>query len=325
MAAQAAPDMSQYITRTEAQNEIGRLAKEQLEAFTEQRKDTETQGQEARDTVIPLTNDFDNNQKRNKADCEKQIADQVGELRTQAQTSVTTVNEKIAEIESLFKSHTASQEDADLKLSQHVADMTELAKKLLAFAGTVEANLFNIQQEVSRTQGEVSRTQAGIQNLIETARSEGGTALRPIQERDRQVFDPRDYKIEALPNSIPLGVWKKLRREVEIYVDTIGPTWKGVKLILQQARHSPTALQTTDSQTLKEAFRLTVGRARAANNGVEPVEELSDYSAKASVLHRMLVLKLNLDLSTEFRNSSPDGGFELWRLLNRKLDPPRAD
>ena len=69
-----------------------------------------------------------------------------------------------------------------------------------------------------------------------------------------------------------LGVWKKWRHEVEIYVDTIGQTWKGVKLILQQARRSPSALQSTDSQTFKEAFRLTVGRARAANNGVDPID-----------------------------------------------------
>ena len=49
---------------------------------------------------------------------------------------------------------------------------------------------------------------------------------------------------------------------------------------------------------------------------------LFDYPAKASTLYKMLVPRLN---STEFRNSAPDNGFELWRLLNRKLDPPRAD
>ena len=37
------------------------------------------------------------------------------------------------------------------------------------------------------------------------------------------------------------------------------------------------------------------------------------------------VPKLNLELSTEFRNFAPDNGFELWRIINRKLDPPRAD
>ena len=198
--------------------------------------------------------------------------------------------------------------------------MSTLQEKLQACAQGVEANLVNIQQEVSRTQGEVSRTQAGIQGLIETARSEGGSVLRPSQERDRQVFDPRDYNIGALPTTFSLGVWKKWRHEVEIYVDTIELTRKGVKMILQQARQSPTALETT-----KEAFRLTVNRARVVNKGVGPVDELFDYAAKASVLYRMLVPTLNLDSSTEFRNSSPDNGLELWRLLNRNLDPPRAD
>ena len=139
------------------------------------------------------------------------------------------------------------------------------------------------------------------------------------------MFDPRDYKIEALPSSITLGVWKKWRHEVEIYIDTIGPTWKGVKLLLQQARHSLTALQPTQELSFEQAFRATVDRARTANSGTDPVEEFFDYAAKGSILYRMLVPKLNLDLSTEFRNSSPDNGFELWRLLNRKLDPPRAD
>ena len=42
-------------------------------------------------------------------------------------------------------------------------------------------------------------------------------------------------------------------------------------------------------------------------------------------LYRILIPKLNFDPSTEFCNSAPDNGFGLWRLLNRKLDPPRAD
>ena len=62
-----------------------------------------------------------------------------------------------------------------------------------------------------------------------------------------------------------------------------------------------------------QAFRLTVDRACAANHGTDPSDAgIFDYSAKASVLYRMLVPELNLDLSIEFRNSSPDNGFELW-------------
>ena len=66
--------------------------------------------------------------------------------------------------------------------------------------------------------------------------------------------------------------------------------------------------------------------ARKANNFVDPFDPATvDYGTKAVTLYRILIPKLNFDLSTEFRNSAPDNGFELWRLLNRKLDPPRAD
>ena len=152
--AAAAPDMSQYITRVEAQSEIGRLVKEQLEQFSAQREVVVEQSQVARDTFSALAIEVDLTLKRNKADCEAQIAQQVGELRTQAQTSVSTVTEKIAEIESLFKVHTASQEDAELKLTKHVADMTELEEKLRVFAQGVEANLVSIHRKLLSLKGE---------------------------------------------------------------------------------------------------------------------------------------------------------------------------
>ena len=294
--------MSQYITRDEAQSEIGRLVKEQLEAFSaqgeviaEQSRRLEEQSREARDTLAKLAIEVDAVLKSNKTDCEAQIAQQVGDRRTDAQAAVTAVNAKIADIEELFKAKTSSQEDADLKLVQHVAGMVELESKLRMFAQGVESNLGSIQQEVVRTQAESSRTQAGISNLIETARSEGGSVLRPNQERDRQVFDPRDYKIEALPSSISLGVWKKWRHEVEIYVDTIGPTWKGVKLILQQARHSSTALQPSDQglppdsqqgESSQQRHRPSRRALRLLSQGLGPLQD-ARAQAELGLVHRV--------------------------------------
>ena len=107
---------------------------------------------------------------------------------------------------------------------------------------------------------------------------------------------------------------------MEIYIDTIGPGWRGVTLILQQGRHSPTPLDPD-----RTSMSGIVERAVKANKGQPPIDVLLDFLAKAATLYRMLVPKLNLDLSTEFRNSAPDNGFEPWRLSNRKLDPPRAD
>ena len=105
-------------TRAEAQSEIGRLVNEQLEAFSVQRKAIEEQSRSARVLVDKVATEADNALKRNQAACEEQIAQQVRDLRTQAQTSVSTVSDKLAEIESRIKAHMSFQEDAGLKLVQ---------------------------------------------------------------------------------------------------------------------------------------------------------------------------------------------------------------
>ena len=121
------------------------------------------------------------------------------------------------------------------------------------------------------------------------------------------MFGPRDYKIDVLPSQFALGVLKNWRHERKIYIDTIGPSWRGVKLILQQACHSPTPLDPN-----REAMSGIMERAIKANQGVSPASDhLFDFPGKAATLYRMLVPKVNLDWSTEFRNSALDNGFEL--------------
>ena len=80
-----------------------------------------------------------------------------------------------------------------------------------------------------------------------------------------------------------------------MYIDTIGPSWRGVKLLLQQARHSTTPLEPD-----RESMSGIIERAAKANKGQPPVDPLFDFVTKAMTLYRMLVPKLNLDLSTEF-------------------------
>ena len=114
-------------------------------------------------------------------------------------------------------------------------------------------------------------------------KSDGGSTLfRPSgQERDRPVFDPRDYKIETLPASLPLGAWKKWKHELGIYLATFGPSWRGVKLALQQGRHSAMQLVPT-----REGMVGVFNAAREANNSEDPFEPaLFEYAAKASTLY----------------------------------------
>ena len=104
----------------------------------------------------------------------------------------------------------------------------------------------------------MNRTQQAITALIDSTKADGSSSVLlsgPGGERDRPVFDPRDYKIEALPTQFALGAWKKWRHEVGMYIDTIGPSWRGIKLLLQQAHHysTPRARSHVDGRNDRES------------------------------------------------------------------------
>ena len=152
--------------------------------------------------------------------------------------------------------------------------------------------------------------------------------MRELAKKDRNLSGQQlksetgwslnqDYKLDTLPATLSLGTWKKWKHDLEIYLDTIGPSWRGVKVVLQQGCHSGFPLVLA-RDGMNDVFVNAGGE-----DAFEPA--LFEYAAKASTLFKLLVPKLNLDLSTDFRNAAPDNGFELWRLLNSKLDPPRAD
>ena len=50
-----------------------------------------------------------------------------------------------------------------------------------------------------------------------------------------------------------------------------------------------------------------------------------NFHEKADALYKLLMHKLSVSLSTELRQVGTPNGFELFRLLTQKLDPPRAD
>ena len=55
--------------------------------------------------------------------------------------------------------------------------------------------------------------------------------------RDRNVFDPRDFKLAELGVKPEVARWKKWRRDFENYVDTIDPSWRGTSGLLREIRH----------------------------------------------------------------------------------------
>jgi hypothetical protein len=149
------------------------------------------------------------------------------------------------------------------------------------------------------------------------ASSGGFGAGRGGGDQDRNVFDPRDYKIADLGSKPTVVRWKKWRRGLENFVDTIGTSWKGTSGLLRQLRYRDQPFQ--------------IGQLDAALADAEkrhdklPEKSFYNFEEKADTLYRLIMPKLDELLSNEFAQTGTENGFELYRQLSRKIDPPRAD
>ena len=75
------------------------------------------------------------------------------------------------------------------------------------------------------------------------------------------------------------------------------------------------------SESLKDLEKLR----KKTEPSAPDLDPSCNFHAKADALHKLLRPKLPLGLATEFRQVGTPNGFELFRRLTQKLDPPRAD
>ena len=143
--------------------------------------------------------------------------------------------------------------------------------------------------------------------------STGGTA------RERNVFDPRDYKLPELSEKASVAALRKWRHEVDVFTETIGPSWAGVGSLLASSRML--ALEFTSSQ-LTEVIRLV----KQVNHGQSQVKDWEfDFATKSDIFYKLLMPKLPLELATDLRQVGTSKGFERYRRVVRKIDPPKEN
>ena len=198
-----------------------------------------TQG-EVRATLLELFNGVHGQMVAQNTDTQGLIA----QLREDVQQAIVAAKTGADEQVESLRGHTrtaVSQLDAKLEVMDETMTLHEATRK-----GAEEEFQEKMKTFEKGVHDFADRTALGIQTLISDARSpDGSSLLRPNQKRDRPVLDPRDYRFDAIPSQMSLGVWKNWRHEVEMYVNTIGPSWRGVKLVLQQARPSAIPLLPT--------------------------------------------------------------------------------
>ena len=101
--------------------------------------------------------------------------------------------------------------------------------------------------------------------------------------------------------------WKKWRRDLESFVDTIGDSWRGTSGLLRQLRYRD---QPFTSAQLTEA----ISDAKARHDKA-PDPSFSEFAIKADILYRLIMPKLDDVMSNEFAQTGDENGFELFRQL----------
>ena len=154
----------QHITQGQAQEVIRQWIEGVHSTMVAQ--NVETQG-----LILQLRSEVQEALATNKATADEQVET----LRGHTCDALRTVVEKISVVAESVSLQTSSQELFEQKMT------------------TLETQLRKFAQDLQTC---ISQTQAGISAIVNEARDSDGTfSFRPNQERDRQVFDPRDYTI----------------------------------------------------------------------------------------------------------------------------------
>ena len=106
------------------------------------------------------------------------------------------------------------------------------------------------------------------------------------------LFNARDYNIPDLSSDPSLGVFKKWKHDVELFIETIGPSWKGVPSILRTSRFLNVEFA---DRLVPEMRRLKTKHEPAAPN----LWMFFDFPGKADALYKLLMPRLPTVIGTE--------------------------
>ena len=266
----------------------------------------EREGKKSRDEIERILGDcqtFVSQIQTEQSDARAKLALEVDSSRAQQQSIVTFVESlqpqvsdlkaQIETVNSWFKDTEAGQ------AAQRVGEVETQVHSALEKVTAFERDMYQLNATIDARFGALTAT---VSNLQTGTGSFGGFgAGKGGGDRDRNVFDPRDYKIADLGSKPTVVRWKKWRRDLENFVDTIGTTWKGTSGLLRQLRYR-------DQPFAIGQFDAAVADAEKRNDKI-PEKSFYNFEEKADTLYRLIMPKLDELLSSEFAKTGTENGF----------------
>ena len=200
---------------------------------------------------------------------QKEIVDYVESLAPQVES----IKVQMETVNSWFKDTEAGQ--AAQRVGQVEAQVHAAQEKVNAFERDMYQLNTSLDARFVTLSAAVNNLQAGTGNFGGFGTGKGGG------DRDRNVFDSRDYKLSELGPKPTVVRWKKWRRDLESFVDTIGTTWKGTSGLLRQLRFREMPFE---SGHLHDAIADAVKRKDKV-----PEEFGFEFQTKSDMLYRLIM------------------------------------
>ena len=272
---------------------------------------------------------------------EKRLVDKVQELHDRTSTMADGFDARVVSAQSVIQSRDdqlrqhmdaasiVRDEQFALLSAQLSKDINESEAKLASSLDTSVARLNELAQRsiaVTNRALEAKSVELYEQMKFQLAQdghgsSDGGKGGSSSGPRERNIYDVRDYKIADLEKGASTAAFKKWKHDLELFVETIGPSWSGVTSLLRHCRLYDDGEFTADSLADIAALATKVEKREPAINAY-----LFKFDEKADALYKLVMPCLPVDLANEFRQTGGvTNGFELFRKLVNKLDPARSD
>ena len=242
-------------------------------------------------------------------------------------------------------------EETQKNLVQHAQDVAAAETKLsdMAAGMTGVVTVFNqetaaIREWIGQRQGEVqqqiadgrqnvdvliaassaefagikTRINADMQQYLASSSSQQGQAAGGGGGGPRSILDPRDFKVEKLEKTPTLEVFKKWRHDLCLFLNS-HPKWSNAGLYLDKARRWPKEIPFDEHDNIIDAL----GTDKFGQSVINKGDWI--YQKHSPELYQLLCARVNLDLSTRFSQEGTTNGFEMWRMINREIDPAKKD
>ena len=246
------------------------------------------------------------------------LNDEFGEKAREATQSVNAALADLQKRQQEVVDHLQSQATDN---SQRDAKLADFDQKIAAADLSFQESSVAYESLLEQAMTAFAENRRELQEIYRMV-SESGAGAGPSTRgaaRERNVFDPRDYKLPELSEKVSVAALRKWRHEVDVFTETIGPSWAGVASLLASSRMLS---QEFSAEALPEVIKFVI----SVNSGnCQVIEWDFDFTTKADTLYKQLMPKLPLELATNLRQVGSRNGFELYRRIVRKVDPAKEN